>query len=74
MSTDDNFLAAKKNETEEWTEVEVEALMSAMPTDDPSIPLTQEACESTHSRTRARTSLIQEDEGSFSRRKGETGR
>ena len=48
MSTDNILPAAKKKETEEWTEVEVEALMSAMPTDDPSVPLTQEACESTH--------------------------
>ncbi|KAF9788692.1 phosphatases II [Thelephora terrestris] len=48
MSTDDVIPAAKKKETEEWTEVEVEALMSAMPTDDPSVPLTQKAYESTH--------------------------
>ena len=48
MSTDNILPAAKKKETEEWTEVEVEALMSAMPTDDPSVPLTQEAYESTH--------------------------
>ena len=48
MSTDDIFPVAKKKETEEWTEVQVEALISSMPTDDPSVPLTQEAYRSTH--------------------------
>lgn len=48
LSTDDVFPIAKKKETEEWSEVEVEALMSAMPTDDPPVSLTQEAHESTH--------------------------
>ena len=49
MSSDDVFPASKKNETEEWTEVQVEALISSMPTDDHSVPLTQEAYDSTHS-------------------------
>ena len=48
MSTDDILSAAKRNDTEEWTEEQVEALISAMPNDDPSVPLTQEAYESTH--------------------------
>lgn len=48
MSTDDILPAAKRKDTEEWTEEQVEALISAMPTDDPSVPLTQEAYESTH--------------------------
>jgi len=48
MSTDDVFPVAKKKETEEWTEDQVEALISSMPTDDPSVPLTQEAHEFTH--------------------------
>jgi len=49
MSADDILHAAKRKETEEWTEAQVDALISAMPTDDPSVPLTQEAYESTHS-------------------------
>jgi len=48
MSTDDILPAAKQKDTEEWTEEQVEALISAMPTDDPSAPLTREAFESTH--------------------------
>ena len=46
MSTEDILLATK--DTEEWTEDQVEELIPAMPTDDPSVPLTQEACESTN--------------------------
>ena len=49
MSTDDLFPAVKKEETKEWTEDQVETLMSSMPTDDPSAPLTQKAHESTPS-------------------------
>jgi len=49
MSTDDILHAAKRKDTEEWTEAQVDALISAMPTDEPSVPLTQEAYESTHS-------------------------
>ena len=57
MSTDDILHAAKRKDTEEWTEAQVDALISAMPTDDPSVPLTQEAYESTHSaETSARNS------------------
>ena len=48
MTTDDISPATTKKDTEEWTEDQVEALISAMPTDDPSVPLTQEAYESTH--------------------------
>jgi len=48
MTTDDIFPATKKKDAEEWTEDQVEALISAMPTDDPSVPLTQEAYESTN--------------------------
>ena len=48
MSTDDSLPAAKRKDTEEWTEDRVEAFISAMPTDDPSVPLTQEAYKSTH--------------------------
>jgi len=48
MSTEDILLASKKEDTEEWTEDQVEVLISAMPTDDPSVPLTQETYESTH--------------------------
>ena len=49
MSTNDNILAAKRKDAEEWSEEQVEALISAMPTDETSVPLTQEAYESTHS-------------------------
>jgi phosphatidylinositol-3,4,5-trisphosphate 3-phosphatase and dual-specificity protein phosphatase PTEN len=45
MSSDDIFPVEKKKETEEWTEDQVEALISSMPNDDPSTPLTQEAYE-----------------------------
>jgi phosphatidylinositol-3,4,5-trisphosphate 3-phosphatase/dual-specificity protein phosphatase PTEN len=48
MSTDDTPPRYKEQDLEEWTEDQVEALISAMPTDDPSVPLTQEAYESTH--------------------------
>jgi len=48
MTIDDNIPAAKGKDREEWTEDQVEALISAMPTDDPSTPLTQEVYESTH--------------------------
>ena len=48
MSTDDISPVAKKKETEEWTDDQVEALISSMPTDDPPIPSTQEAYESNH--------------------------
>lgn len=48
MSTDDIFPIAKKQETEEWTEDQVEALISSMPTDDPSVPSTEETHESAH--------------------------
>jgi len=40
MSIDDILPAAKGKGREEWTEDQVEALISAMPTDDPSTPLT----------------------------------
>jgi len=49
MSTDDVLHTAERKDTEEWTEAQVDALISAMPTDDPSVPLTQEAYESAHS-------------------------
>jgi len=48
MTTDDILPTTKRKDTEEWTEDQVEALISAMPTDDPSVPLTQEGYESTH--------------------------
>ena len=48
MSTDGVLPAAKRKDTEEWTEDQIEAFISTMPTDDPSVPLTQEAYESTH--------------------------
>ena len=48
MSTDDTLPTAERKDTEEWSEEQVEALISAMPTDDPSIPLTQESYEATH--------------------------
>jgi phosphatidylinositol-3,4,5-trisphosphate 3-phosphatase/dual-specificity protein phosphatase PTEN len=48
MTIDDILPATKRKSTEEWTDEQVEALISAMPTDDPSVPLTQEAYESTH--------------------------
>ena len=63
MSTDDILPVAKKKETGEWTEVEVEALMSAMPTDDPSMPLTKEAYESTRPTEDNTTSSIERKKG-----------
>lgn len=48
MTTDDILPARERKDAEEWTEDRVEALILAMPTDDPSVPLTQEAYESTH--------------------------
>ena len=47
MTTDD-ILPATKKDAEEWTEDQVEALISAMPSDDPSVPSTQEAYGYTH--------------------------
>ena len=47
MTTDGLLPVTNRKDTEEWTEDQVEALMSAMPTDEPSLPLTQEAYEST---------------------------
>ena len=57
MSTDEILRATKRKDAEEWTEDQVEALISAMPTDDPSVPLTQEAYESTHSAQQNVTNL-----------------
>jgi phosphatidylinositol-3,4,5-trisphosphate 3-phosphatase/dual-specificity protein phosphatase PTEN len=54
MTTDDLLPATKSKNTEEWTDDQVEALISAMPTDDPSVPLTQESYESTHTAERKR--------------------
>jgi len=60
MSTDDILPAAKRKDTEELSEERVEAFISAMPTDDPSVPLTQEAYGSTHP---AETNLKNSGEG-----------
>lgn len=60
MSTDDIFPVVEKKETEEWSQVE--AFISSMPTDDPSIPLTQKAYESSHTTEGDPTSSDKDEE------------
>ncbi|KAF9652289.1 phosphatases II [Thelephora ganbajun] len=48
VSINDILPAGQRKHREEWTEDQVEALISIIPTDDPSVALTQDAYGSTH--------------------------